>query len=79
MAYTYEISPRPDALGGGWRLRLLEDGEEVGGGVFPPEDDQEDPETALQAAFDDATDTALDWLNSRSPAGYTAFWPGSAL
>lgn len=76
---TYEISPRSDALGGGWRLQLLEDGEEVGGGVFPPVEGQEDPETALQAAFDEATDTAFDWMNSRSPAGYTAFWPGSAL
>ncbi|MFC3279283.1 hypothetical protein ACFOHQ_22380 [Xanthomonas fragariae] len=31
---TYEIEPRPIDLGGGWRLRLLQDGEEVGGGVF---------------------------------------------
>lgn len=33
--YCYEITPRPADLGGGWRLRLLEKGEEVGGGVFP--------------------------------------------
>jgi hypothetical protein len=33
--YSYEIEPRDAELGGGWRLRLLEDGEEVGGGVFP--------------------------------------------
>jgi hypothetical protein len=32
--YSYEIVPRPTELGGGWRLRLLEDGLEVGGGVF---------------------------------------------
>jgi len=37
MNYTYEITPRPAELGGGWRLRLLEDDEEVGGGVFPIE------------------------------------------
>ncbi|MET3109333.1 hypothetical protein AAKU58_004185 [Oxalobacteraceae bacterium GrIS 1.18] len=36
---SYEINPRPTELGGGWRLRLLEDGEEVGGGVFPIEDE----------------------------------------
>lgn len=36
---SYEINPRPTELGGGWRLRLLEDGEEVGGGVFPVEDE----------------------------------------
>lgn len=35
MQYSYEITPRPAELGGGWRLRLLENGEEVGGGVFP--------------------------------------------
>lgn len=35
MQYSYEITPRPAELGGGWRLRLLEDGQEVGGGVFP--------------------------------------------
>lgn len=33
--YSYEITPRPADLGGGWRLRLLEANEEVGGGVFP--------------------------------------------
>ena len=36
MTRTYEINPRPPALGGGWSLRLLEDGEEAGGGYFPP-------------------------------------------
>jgi len=35
MEYSYEITPRPAELGGGWRLRLLQDGEEMGGGVFP--------------------------------------------
>ena len=33
--HSYQIDPRPLELGGGWRLRLIEDGEEVGGGVFP--------------------------------------------
>lgn len=32
---SYEIVPRPVDLGGGWKLTLLEDGEEVGGSVFP--------------------------------------------
>jgi len=40
MKYSYEINPRPVELGGGWKLRMIEDGEEVGGGVFPvPADD----------------------------------------
>ena len=41
MQYSYEIMSRPAELGGGWRLRLLQDGEEMGGGVFPIE--QADP------------------------------------
>ena len=40
MKRTYEIRPRPDDLGGGWKLTLIEDGKDVGGGVFPlPKDD----------------------------------------
>jgi hypothetical protein len=31
MVYTYEINPHPAALGGSWQVRLLEEGEEVGG------------------------------------------------
>lgn len=66
MKYSYEILPRPDNLGGGWRLRLLEDGEEVGGGVFPP---VKEPgitrEDALADAFADAETEAYEWLDSR--------------
>ena len=66
MKFSYEITPRQDNLGGGWRLRLLEDGVEVGGGVFPLGDASEaQKETALQAAFDDAEDEAYAWLDSR--------------
>ena len=65
MRFSYEITPRPDELGGGWRLRLLEDGVEVGGGVFPPDDASETPKDALQAAFDDAESEAYAWLDSR--------------
>lgn len=31
----YKITPRPEHLGGGWRLTLYEDGEEMGFGAFP--------------------------------------------
>lgn len=66
MAYAYEILPRPDHLGGGWRLRLLEDGQEVGGGVFPPVEEEEGTrEDALADAFADAEAEAYDWLDSR--------------
>jgi hypothetical protein len=63
--YTYEILPRLVELGGGWRLRLLEDGVEVGGGVFPPVEGIDDAKEALQAAFDDAESEAYAWLDSR--------------
>lgn len=65
MQFTYEILTRPVELGGGWRLRLLEDGEEVGCGVFPPTDEFDDAEQALQAAYDDAQWEAHAWLNSK--------------
>lgn len=53
MTHAYTITPRLLEVGGGWRLRLLEDGEEVGGGAFPLAafDGAADPQ---QAAFDDA-------------------------
>jgi hypothetical protein len=38
MEYSYTITPRPIDLGGGWRLRLLQGDEDVGGGVFPMEE-----------------------------------------
>jgi len=38
ISYTFKILPRPEDLGGGWRLYLLEDGQEVGGGIFPAEE-----------------------------------------
>lgn len=69
MEYTYDILPRPDHLGGGWRLRLLEDGQEVGGGVFPVEAAVVGlgmtREEALTEAFADAEAEACDWLDSR--------------
>ena len=33
---SYAIDPRPAELGGGWRLKLMINGKEHGGGVFPP-------------------------------------------
>ena len=54
MRFSYEITPRPVELGGGWRLRLLEDDVEVGGGVFPPVQEYKDAQDALEAAFEDA-------------------------
>jgi hypothetical protein len=63
--FSYEIDPRLADLGGGWRLRLLEDGVEVGGGVFPPVEDWEDDDLASQAAYDDALVEASVWMTTR--------------
>lgn len=54
MNHAYEINPRPLEMGGGWKLTLTEDGEEVGGGVFDAGDE----------GYQDAIDTAQEWLSS---------------
>ena len=65
--YCYEITPRPADLGGGWRLRLLENGEEVGGGVFPLSEyaTAENTEEAASYAYEDALAEASAWLASK--------------
>ena len=65
--YGYEITPRPVELGGGWHLRLFEDGVEAGGGVFPL---AAYPSAATdkereRAAYEDALDEARVWMASR--------------
>ena len=50
----YEIEPRRPELGGGWRLRVIEDGEEVGGGVFPASETEESKTEAYADAMDEA-------------------------
>jgi len=70
MKYSYEINPRPAELGGGWRLRLLEYEQEVGGGVFPAVEGIKNAAEALQAAHDDAEAEAYDWLDSHSRGNY---------
>ena len=67
MIYAHTITPRPPELGGGWRLRLLEDGEEVGGGVFPLSEyaTEDNAEEAAKWAYEDALAEASAWLASR--------------
>ena len=55
----YDVEPRPAGLGGGWQLRLIEDGEDAGGGVFPA--DIADPD-AMQEAHDEALERGEDWV-----------------
>lgn len=63
--FSYEIKPRTAELGGGWKLTLLEEGVEIGGGVFPPVENIENEKEVVQTAYDDALDVAFDWLASR--------------
>lgn len=66
--YRTEIDPQPADLGGGWRLRLIENGKEVGGGVFPltAYEGAASPEDASTLAYEDAQGEAAAWLSSRS-------------
>ena len=69
MNYTYEINSRPADLGGGWQLRLLEDGVEVGGGVFPVE--PADPHQGMawwNAMSQDERSYWLDMTGSARPS-----------
>ena len=67
MAFNYRIEPRPSNLGGGWKLRLIENGVEVGGAVFPPDEEliENNALLAEQVAYDDALAEASSWLASR--------------
>lgn len=57
--FSYEVIPRPPSVGGGWRLRLLEDDQEQGGGVFGPEDED----------YSDAQEVGERWIASRGDHG----------
>ena len=59
--YEHQIEPRPLGLGGGWRLRLRDDDEEVGGGVFPlaAHLDETKREPAAYAEASDEADTCV--------------------
>jgi hypothetical protein len=60
---AFTIEPRPLDLGGGFRSRLLEDGGEVGGGIFlPGEYPEADQEAAGEMAFSDAQTEGNDWM-----------------
>ena len=75
IKYSYQIATRPVELGGGWRLSLLEDGVEIGGGVFPVE--QTDPHqstTWWSSMTEDERDLWLKEAHSAQPLdAYQAF------
>lgn len=61
--YRYEIQPRAEALGGGWRLLCFESDIEVMGGVFPCSEGES--EEAKNEAYSEALAQANEWLESR--------------
>lgn len=63
--YTFNITERPAELGGGWRLRLYENGMEVGGGVFEAVLDMA---SDVDVAYLEALQEAATWCNNQSDA-----------
>ena len=69
MARSYEIKPRPTHLGGGWCLKMFEDGEEMGRGYYPLfrqdrplGDDEVDPVTKDLLAEAEAQADGESWI-----------------
>ncbi|KWO68601.1 hypothetical protein [Burkholderia territorii] len=62
--YGYELLPRPAEQGGGWLLRLLLNGRELGRRVFPPVAGIDDEQLAVAAAHNDALARVTAWLSS---------------
>jgi hypothetical protein len=58
----YELEPYPVALGGGWRLRLIKNDQEVGGGVFSLDPD-------IETARRDAMEEGEAWLSQITETG----------
>lgn len=54
-SYSFEVAPRPESVGGGWKLTFYQDKEEMAGGIFPPGDD----------GYSDAYQEGFDWQYQR--------------
>ena len=67
MARSYEIKPRPTHLGGGWYLKMYQDGEEMGAGVYPlpdlpePFTDDDELKFTLDALHAEAMSDGESW------------------
>jgi len=66
MEVWTEISPRDDSLGGGWNLKVYQDGKEIAGGVFPLTEEEldfigDERERALDRAYSEAMESAETW------------------
>lgn len=69
---TYEITERPATLGGGWNLKLYEDGDEAGGGVFPLP--QGDPKAGIDWWNAMTEDQRSQWLTFAGTAVPADAW-----
>lgn len=67
--YGYELTPCPADQGGGWLLRLLADGRELGRRVFLPAAGIEDAQLAAATAHDEAWAAVTAWLASVDERG----------
>lgn len=61
--FTYEILPNPEHEGGGYRLRLLDSGQEVGSGLFP-ERGQSAAYIHTNTAYAETVAAAHAWLDT---------------
>lgn len=59
---TYQIEPRPTEIGGGWSLKIYEDGQEMGGGVFPRVETPDQPH--YDQAYQDALEEGENWIST---------------
>ena len=57
---TYQIFHRLIELGGGYSVKFYEDGEEMGGGVFPRVLNTEEPD--FDQAHQDAVNEGQNWI-----------------
>ena len=62
---SYRILPRPIERGGGWSVKFYKDGEEMGGGVFPPVKNTE--ESDFDEACHDAVNAGQVWIIGQQP------------
>ena len=62
LELDFQILPRATSLGGGWRLQLLAGGVEMGGGVFPADDPENN-----QIAFAEAEAEGQAWVSRGVP------------
>lgn len=59
--YSYMITPRDASVGGGWSLKLFEQGLEVGGGAFAAFEGEDEAQIYL-----DAMDEGESWLLAKA-------------